>query len=127
MRNIRHPTKTKVQKAGGKGRGVFAVDLINKNEIIEIAAFIRLSVRDHDMIKETELISYVFDAGRGEAAVGLGTASLYNHSDNPNVDYDLDRASQTIRIASSRRIEIGEEITIDYGYHPAKPSTWAKA
>ena len=115
-------TKIEVRNAPPKGRGVFAKEKITKGRIVELAPIILFSRSDHDQIKKTKLNDYIFDAGRGRAAVALGTASLYNHDENPNADYELDLKKLLIRITAVRTIMRNEEITIDYGYTPSASS-----
>ncbi len=43
--------------------------------------------------------------------------SLFNHSDPPNVTYEIDLATDSIRYTTVRDIEPGEELCIFYGHN----------
>ena len=116
--------KVFVRQAGKKGRGVFAINKIKSGSVIETAPYLPLSKRDHRNAQKTDLIRFIYDAGHGQAAVGLGFASLYNHSETPNATYIVNVKNRTIKITATSEIPTGEEVTIDYGYHPGKPETW---
>ena len=116
--------KVYVRHAGKKGRGVFAISGIKAGSVIENSPYLPLSARDHRHAQKTDLIRFIYDAGRGQAAVGLGFASLYNHSEDANATFDLNKKNRTIKISALREIAEGEEVTIDYGFHPGQPETW---
>ena len=44
------------------------------------------------------------------------SGSLFNHSQNPNVSYLIDQATESIRYVTSRRISKDEELCIFYGH-----------
>lgn len=118
-------TSLTVQSAGKKGRGVFANRTFKRNEVVEVSPNLLLSRKEHQSILSTRLAHYVFDAGQGRAFLGLGLLSLYNHSEAPNARW-RERSGQCIEIRALRGISKGEEITIDYGFDPARPQTWPK-
>jgi len=62
------------------------------------------------------LMDYVFDSASGENAVllVLGYGMLYNHSDDPNVEYEQDDDG-VVTFYAIRDIARGEELTITYG------------
>ncbi|KAF9021076.1 cytidine deaminase-like protein [Hymenopellis radicata] len=49
-------------------------------------------------------------------ALALGLGSLFNHSDVPNVSYELDHSTDSIRYITTRDIESGQELCIFYGH-----------
>ncbi|TDL23140.1 hypothetical protein BD410DRAFT_747098 [Rickenella mellea] len=49
-------------------------------------------------------------------ALALGLGSLFNHSDNPNVQFSIDTSTESIRYTTTRRIEADEELCIFYGH-----------
>jgi hypothetical protein len=107
-----HNNKVRVLSAGAKGRGVFARGNLVEGECIEFAPVVVLRRGDEGPISKTVLRHHVFDLGRGLVGVGLGFASLYNHSFSANADFEASPAG--IRIVAQRAIGAGEEITLDY-------------
>ncbi|MCB9285330.1 MAG: SET domain-containing protein-lysine N-methyltransferase [Lewinellaceae bacterium] len=106
------------------GRGVFTLDEIPADSLIEICPVIILSGFDMKQIHQTDLHDYYFLWGdeQDQAAIALGYGSLYNHSYHPNAKYLLDYERNTIDIYTIRDIEDGEEITINYNGDPDDPS-----
>lgn len=100
--------KISVRKSTIHGYGVFADKNIRKGEKLEESYFI-LSDCEDDI-----LIDFIFDAG-GRSAVILGYGSLYNHSENPNAEYSINRRTKITTFKASRAIKKGEEIFISYG------------
>lgn len=49
-------------------------------------------------------------------ALALGIGSVFNHSEQPNVSFELEAKTESIRYTISRRIEAGEELFIFYGH-----------
>ncbi|MEO7175761.1 MAG: SET domain-containing protein [Saprospiraceae bacterium] len=98
------------------GRGIFCADTIESGELLEICPVIVLSSSDRMSIHSTRLHDFYFswDANEQKAAIALGFGSLFNHSANPNVGYDMDFDNQLIHFYSLRLIEAGEELLIDY-------------
>lgn len=111
----------KVKNRGRGGRGVFAVTDIAKDSMIEICPVIKVP-RD-EIFKDdgkTELSAYAFNFGEYKsnskyAAVALGYGSLYNHSNNPNADFEYDYDGDRILFYTLRDIKANEEIMVDYG------------
>jgi SET domain-containing protein len=106
------------------GRGVFTLDDIPADSLIEICPVIVLSETDMKNIHQTDLHDYYFLWGeeQDQCAIALGYGSLYNHSYHPNARYLLDYEDQTIDIVSIRAIEAGEEIMVNYNGDPKDPS-----
>lgn len=103
---------TSIKTSPGKGRGVFANRSIQIGELIETAHVI---VIPNDEITTT-IDFYVFTWLGETSAIALGTASLYNHSNDPNVAFVRDYDNGVITFAATRDIEEGEELYINYGY-----------
>jgi len=93
-------------------RGVFCVDYIKEREIFEIAPIIILS---KDQIKGTELMDYAFKVSSTEYAIAFGSASIYNHRNQPMATWKINTEKKTITFTALRDIEPGEEIFISYG------------
>lgn len=105
-------TKTKIRIDAVKGRGVYAEEPVKKGAAIEDC---HLIVMDFDHIAGV-LERYVFDFGPKKVALALGNGSLYNHSDRPNAKCWMDTRKKILSFKALRPIQVGEEITINYGY-----------
>jgi SET domain-containing protein len=96
---------------GPRGRGVFATRAFAKGEVIETCHTVELA--DDDV--SGRLNDYVFSShGEGEVLLVLGNGMLYNHSATPNAEYVQDEPD-TIAFRTLRKVEPGDELTIDYG------------
>jgi SET domain-containing protein len=106
------------------GRGVFTINEIPADSLIEICPAIVLPEWDLSQIHKTHLHDYYFLWGeeQNQGAIALGYGSLYNHSYEPNAKYILDFDRQTIDIYTVRDIEAGEEITVNYNGEPEDSS-----
>ncbi|KAG6877127.1 hypothetical protein C0993_010079 [Termitomyces sp. T159_Od127] len=67
--------------------------------------------------KFTVLDDYTFKWSDGRMALALGLGSLFNHSEQPNVSYVLDRSTESIGYTTVRDIAPGEELCIFYGHN----------
>lgn len=109
------------------GYGVFANKRIKKGEIVEECYFLITQGNEED------LMDYYFDVD-GDNAILLGYGCIYNHSDDPNTEYDYDAKSRIATITADALIEEGEEIFISYGDEwfasrrksPRKLSVWRR-
>lgn len=99
-----------------KGRSVYTATDIAEGSIIEICPTILLSTLDTKSIHNTKLHDYYFqwDAEEKTSVIALGYGSLYNHSDNPNADFELVKGDNEIHFIALQDITAGEEILIDY-------------
>lgn len=104
----------------GKGRGVFAKDVIKKNTILEIAPVLVLPPNERAWIDQSVLYNYYFLWGEDDkqTAICLGYGSIYNHSYKPNVEYEADYAAETITFITIKNIKAGEELTMNYNCDP---------
>lgn len=107
---------TEIRVSPGKGRGVFALKPIAKGAIIEVAPTITVPAEDFPFIKMTMLMNYAFadDIDDDLNIIGLGHASMYNDSANPNAEWATGKGVLIIR--ALKAIKAGEEITFDYGW-----------
>lgn len=114
-------TKLRLGLAPGRGRGVFAAATIARGELFERAPVIISPAAEWPQLEQTVLFHYTFSWGANlkQAAIGLGYASLYNHSFAPNARYLLQRDDHLIHFVALREIAAGEEITINYNGEPA--------
>lgn len=96
------------------GRGVFTSEAVVEGSIIEISPVIILPAKELPIIHKTRLHDYYFLWEHGQCAIALGYGSLYNHSESPVAEYEMDYADRSISFYCLRAIGVGEEITINY-------------
>ena len=126
--NFIHPSIV-VAKAKGKGKGVFANDVIAANEIIEVAPVIVLSVADREHVEQTLLHDYIFEWGEDKKSciIALGYVSVYNHSYTANCEYLMDYEKEIIWVKTIRETKKGEELSINYNGNWDNPKkVWFK-
>jgi hypothetical protein len=96
---------------GPRGRGVFATRRFAKGELVERCPTVELPRSE----VTGRLNDYVYSSvNDGDVLVVLGYGMLYNHSENPNLEYTQERPS-TIEFLALQTVRPGEELTIDYG------------
>lgn len=105
---------TYVSNTENKGRGIFAGRRVLKGEIVEKALVIILTEEDVELIKQMTLSHYYYSWKEDHGAVALGNGSIYNHSPNPNVDFNPDYVNEVIVYTANRDIEKDEELLINY-------------
>lgn len=101
------------RKPGG-GYKVYSKTPFRKGEIIEICPLIIIPEISKTIDRLNDII-FEINKERGEYAVVLGYASLYRHSDTPNVDYAYNRKRNYMLFIANRNIKAFEELTINYG------------
>lgn len=116
--------KIKLGQSTIHGTGVFAVDDIDIDEVIEVSPLIKLDWK-MKYVHDKVLRDYCWMNTRCECAdckmhgpalyLGLGYSSLYNHQDDPTCNLMADFAKLAISIKAKKRIEKDEEIFISYG------------
>jgi uncharacterized protein len=98
-------------REGPHGRGVFATKRFRKGQLVEVCPTVE--VPDADVVGRLD--DYVYSSVKdGDSLIVLGYGMLYNHSAEPNVEYDQVEPSR-ITYRAIRNVEPGEELTIDYG------------
>ena len=96
---------------GPHGRGVFAARSFAEGEVVERCPTVEVP----DAEVNGHLNNYVFTSVKsGDVLLVLGYGMLYNHSADPNVEYVQDDPS-TIVFRTLRKVQRGDELTIDYG------------
>lgn len=103
------------------GVGVFAERPYAPGEVIEIAPVVVVPGRQQPLIAQTHLTNYYFHWGEGEPedlAIGMGFASLYNHSYRPNARYIKHFDDGVIEFVALRAIEPEEEVLVNYNGDP---------
>lgn len=99
---------------GELNRGVFAVRDIKKGELIHEAPVIPYPNKDHVHIEKTLLADYAFEYGINHTALLLGYGMLFNHSYEPNADYEINFPNHTFDFYAHKDIKAGDEILINY-------------
>ena len=109
-----------IAPSGNRGRGVFTTKNIPADTVIEISPVIELSQKDRKQIEGTLLYHYIFEWGKSKrkAALGLGYISMYNHSFDPNCEYEMDYEAQIMRIRTIKPVKKGEELFFSYNGSP---------
>jgi SET domain-containing protein len=97
------------------GRGVFAREPIAAGEVVEVAPVLIVPAAEIEALNGTTLRDHWYGWGEdGDAAVGLGHASLYNHAAEPSCDYEAHETMDALVLVARRDIRQDEELTIDY-------------
>ena len=103
-----------------KGRGVIAKKVIDKGTLVEKANILLIPNKDYEKIQDTILYDYTFEwedpehNGEFRCAIALSICQFINHSYNPNVEYIYDYKNKTIEYYAIRKIQKGEELTVNY-------------
>jgi SET domain-containing protein len=127
MQEVKHYQKISVKRSSLHGWGVFADDDISANEMIEIAPGVMLEqsflnachyVAKAEGLKPEEIMLDQYGIGwtDGRAFFPLGWVGLYNHSDDPSAEF-VYVSDELVGIRSTKSIQLGEEITVNYGDH----------
>lgn len=106
------------------GRGVFAAKDIKIGEIIEIAPILVLEFGDLVDTKWNLLFEYYFWMD-DYVALALGFGSMYNHANDANCKYELNKEDKTITFTATQNIKKDSEIYFNYkGSSSAKAPLW---
>lgn len=92
--------------------GVFAIEKIEKHEVIEEFPYFFVFQEEMNNTQSIMQYSYEFDGGY---VIGMGHCGLYNHSTDSNIDYQVDKLNEIMIHYATRDINIGEELTLNYG------------
>lgn len=113
-----------------KGRGVFAAKDFKAGDTIEVCPVIVIPTNQLKLMDDSVMSSYVFEWTEMPEtyAIVLGYGSLYNHSSDPNSEFDTDYEKNTMVFTALRDIKRGEEICTDYQWELEEESTpeWFK-
>lgn len=104
----------------GKGRGVVALHACPKGTELERSPVIivpaaHLLDREHCLTVLDEYLLYWSEEEGRELAMGEGLLMIYNHSHDPNVEFETGPEPDTMSVIALRDIAEGEELTYDYG------------
>ena len=99
-----------------KGRAVYTHERIAANTVIEVAPVIVMEKKDREFLDKTLLHDYIFEWGKEKekCCMALGYIPMYNHSYRSNCEYFMDFEESTMLVKTVRKIEKGEELTINY-------------
>ena len=100
------------------GYGVFAMQDIDKGQVLEECYYITLRPpfkKVDDTLKDYVFISDNLGSLGETSAFVMGYAMIYNYSINNNVEYKQDKANKIYSFFTNRAIKKDEELTIDYG------------
>lgn len=105
-----------IKESEAKGRGVFALNDIDANTLLEVSPVIVLNAKDTAAIHQTKLHDYYFTWGdsQDESAIALGYISLYNHAAEANCYHECNFNKGSISIYTKENIPAGKELTINY-------------
>lgn len=119
LTEVHPPFSIRVGGSSVHGNGVFATKHFSAGEIIEKAPLLQ--------VPDTSMLNYVFRSKvLGCNYIALGYGSIYNHSDDCNAKVSTtyykdgsgyDRQRATFRVIAVKPIDVGSEITINYGPH----------
>ncbi len=106
-----------IAETEGKGRGIFTVNAIAAEIIVETAPVIIMTNDDRKLLDQTLLHDYIFEwrpNGIEMCCMALGLVPIFNHSYGSNCEYFMNYDDQTMHIQTVRAIAAGEELTINY-------------
>ncbi len=116
--------KTYIKMTEEFGRGVYAEKSITEGEVVEIAEVLLLSEQDTWAVNQTGLKDYTFVVSENldytftdnQDCLVLGNGELYNHSQEPNVKYELINLNgrKQMYFTALRDIKPDEQLFIDY-------------
>lgn len=100
-----------------RNRGLFTKKKIKKNKNILICPIIPINIKDYTVLENSkhELGNYVFCWDEKDTCFVLGFGSLFNHSDNPNIEWYEDKEKKLMYFYTSKKIKKDEELLINYG------------
>jgi hypothetical protein len=115
--------KIKLGNSSLHGRGVFATEDIEPDEIVERCPLKIMGFR-MNYHKDPVIWSHMYTHScpcdeckrhGGHFLMIMGYAQIYNHQDDQNADIKFDLKNEIADIICVRRIEKGEEIFVNYG------------
>lgn len=113
MKDILMRPQVQIQKSSLHGYGVFACKDFVADYVIEECYALIIQSDDVELLKD---FTFAWPAGpKNTFALALGYGSMYNHSENPNAEFDYDISNQLILIKAMKPIKEDEEIFISYG------------
>lgn len=107
---------TYITQSKEMGRELHAKREFKKGDLIFSCEILVLSEADTIKVNQTDLKYYTFTFNDKQDCLVLGDGEIFNHSDTPNVEYDLvdfnDR--KLMYFFAIKDIEANEQLFIDY-------------
>jgi hypothetical protein len=103
----------KVARSQIHGRGVFATRTIQRGSVVDRGFVVPFGEEDGGQGGLIDRYAFEYDATR--RCLVLGVASLCNHTEEPNVEIEINDQTGTYRLMATKPIRRGEELLIDYG------------
>jgi len=103
-----------------KGRGMFALPRFEEGALVEECPVVLLEAPFRALPEPLKTLVFnwgFLTDGPAMHALALGHGSLYNHENPSNLRYVADAQAELLRLFAVRRIEPGEELTINYNAH----------
>lgn len=92
------------------GFGVFTNSKLNIGDVVETCYCLPFHPKD------TQYSNFLYTTNSNEDFLSLGFGSIYNHSETPNIKWNIVSVKyRIINFIAIRDIEIGEELTHNYG------------
>lgn len=108
--------KIQVRKSKIHGWGVFAKENISNGEILEENAFLVIPIGTNEA--SSIFIDYRFNYPRVNPTlqvIPFGFSGLYNHSNNPNAQWETDTENDLFIFKAIKNIDKDSEIFVYYG------------
>mgnify|MGYP001178559364 CR=1 FL=1 len=101
--------KVEVRRSPLQGWGVFAIEALEQFELIEECPIV--VVENEELGNPQNLSRYFANLkGHDKVFIGLGFGSLYNHSQDPSVEWYVDGINLTQNYYTTKPVEAGEEL-----------------
>ena len=115
-----------VKRFPGVGRGVCSTEPIRRGQVVEVSPVIVIPPAEWKRLRGTLIERYVFAWGRGGRlnAMPLGLGGVFNHADDPNLDWRPSPRLESLIFRARRDIAAGQQLTIDYGWTEAERRRW---
>ena len=109
-----------VKKTKRMGLGVLALANLPAGLLLETSPVIVMSAQERTLLDQTALHDYIFIWGEKEdqCAMALGYVSMYNHSFEPNCEYEMDYESGNMTVRTIKAVKKGEELFFSYNGDP---------
>ena len=114
MKEIFVSPKIRVKPSDIHGMGVFAVEPINKGEIVEVSHCVDVPYKQHN--RKSVMGKCFYDSNKAHSLwMVLGFGMIYNHSFSPNVEFR--KGENKMEYSTNKDVESGEELFVLYTSH----------
>uniref|UniRef100_A0A7S0LLX3 SET domain-containing protein n=1 Tax=Coccolithus braarudii TaxID=221442 RepID=A0A7S0LLX3_9EUKA len=107
-----------IKDAGNKGRGAFAAVPCATGRWVCTYIGQLISLEQTQTLYTDREPEYLFDVGNGcylDAQDSTHFSRYFNHEQNGTLNFTVDKDAQAVNFFAARDIEVGEELTFDYG------------